>query len=164
MISWCIFIRHFDTNMCSIKWPNTILRLTICLKDIYLKIYIHTHTHTRILSNIKYKCDIFTLKYGLNLLLCSISSGTWVPSGCWRNWSSNIIINLNTLRKWQLMVSPERQTKKEIVWFFTLCDRMWRNLATCSSTVTRCVSWRSPFLHKMSHKTWRVCGPMRITS
>ena len=106
--------------------------------------------------------DIFTLKYGLNLLLCSISSGTWVPSGCRRNWSSNIIIDLSTLWKWRLMVSPERQKKKDIVRVVWLCASMWRNLPTCSSTVARYVSWRLPSLHKMSHKPWKACGPMRI--
>ena len=77
----------------------------------------------------------------MKLLLCSISTSTWIPSGCQRNWSSNIIIDLNTLWKWWLMVSPERQKKKDIVQVFTLCDIVWRNLATCSSTVARCVSW-----------------------
>ena len=99
--------------------------------------------------------DIFTLKYRLNLLLCSISSGTRVPSCCRRNWSSNIIIDLNTLWKWRLMVSSERQ-KKDIVRVIWLRVSMWRNLQLAFQP------WHAVFLenHHLSVKCHTNLGKL----
>ena len=102
-----------------------------------------------------------TWKYGINLGLLETFKGTLIGGTCMSCRDNDVIVLYSTLLKYILIVWPLCWNRPCRVRLLAFAERVYKNIATCSSTETSLSSCRSCLSRKHFTKLWNTYFSIR---